>query len=428
MTGTRMRWLCVHIGVLITGLLAGIAFDGNAVWHFAPVGSAHAQESKGNTVRPEIGKPIQAALDLLKHRRGKDALAKLNEAESVPNKTPYEEYLVQRVRGQAAATAGHPADAARAFEATAGSSAIGAAERLQFLAAAAGQYYAAKDYRRAAELGARYFKSGGTDKAIRTVYVQALYLGNDFAAAGKELLSDIESEERAGKTPAEDKLQLLASVYLKVHDNAGYANALEKLVAFHPKKEYWAAVVYSVGTRSGFSERLALDFARLKLATGTMRTANEYLEAAQLSLQAGFPVEAKKMIEQGYAVGLLGTGPDADRHRRLKDMAARNLAEDQKTLGKDDEQVAAAKEGEVLLNVGLNYVLNGRAEKGLEMMDQGVRKRGLKRPDDARLHLGYAYHVAGQNKKAIQVFKTIHGADGTASLAHLWILHLGRTS
>jgi len=423
MTGTQMRQR--YIGVLLAGLIIGLA---GAVPDFAPSGSAHAQERAGNTVRPEIGKPIQAAVDLLKSKRGKDALARVHEADAVPNKTPYEAYLVERVRGQAAAAAGDASSAARAFEATAASSAVSGAERLQFLAAAAGQYYAAKDYGRAAELGARYFKDGGTDRAIRTVYIQALYLGNDFAAAGRELLSDIKAEEQTGKTPAEDKLQLLASVYLKQHDNTGYANALEELVTFHPKKEYWLAVVHSVGTRSGFSERLALDFARLKIATGTMRTATEYVEAAQLSLQAGFPAEARKIIEQGYAAGLLGSGPESDRHRRLKDMAARNLAEDKKMLGQDDAQVASAKDGNVLLNAGFNYVLHGSGDKGLDMMEQGMRKGGLKRPDDARLHLGYAYHVAAQNQKAIQVLKTVQGADGTAALARLWVIHLGRGS
>ena len=73
-------------------------------------------------------------------------------------------------------------------------------------------------------------------------------------------------------------------------------------------------------------------------------------------------------------------------------------------------------------------MLNGKSEKGLEMMEQGMRRGGLKRPDDARLHLGYAYHVAGQKQKAIQVFKTVQGGDGPASLARLWIIHLGRGS
>jgi hypothetical protein len=424
-TGMPKRQRCV--GVLLAGL-GGLIVIAAAVLDFAPIGSARAQERAANTVRPEIGKPIQAAVDLLKSKKGREALARVQEADAVPNKTLYEAYLVERVRGQAAAAAGDAIAAARAFEATAASSASSGAEKLQFLAAAAGQYYAAKDYGRAAELCARYFKDGGSDRAIRTVYIQSLYLGNDFAAAGRELLGDIQAEEQAGKTPAEDKLQLLASVYLKQHDNGGYANALEKLVAFHPKKEYWLAVVYSVGARSGFSERLALDFARLKLATGTMRTATEYIEAAQLSLQAGFPAEARKIIDQGYSAGLLGTGPESDRHRRLKDMAARNLAEDKKTLGQDDAQAAAAKDGTALVNAGFNYVLHGSGDNGLEMMEQGIRRGSLKRPDDARLHLGYAYHVAGQNQKAIQVFKMVQGADGTAALARLWVIHLGHGS
>jgi hypothetical protein len=379
-------------------------------------------------VRPEIGKPIQAALDLLKHKRGKEALARVQEADAVPNKTPYEAYLVERVRAQAEAAAGDAAAAARAFETTAASPAVSGAERLQFLAAAAGQYYLAKNYGKAVELGARYFKDGGTDKSIRTLYIQALYLGGDLAAAGKELQTQIQTEEQAGKTPAEDQLQLLANVYAKQRDNAAYAGALEKLAAYYPKKDYWLAVVDSVATRSGFSERLALDLARLKLATGTMRTAAEYVEAAQLSILAGLPAEAKKIVDQGYAAGLLGTGPESDRHRRLKDMAARNLAEDNKTLGQDDAEAAAAKAGDALLNVGLNYVLHGSGDKGLAMMEQAVRKGGLKHPDDARLHLGYAYQVAGQNQKAIKVFKTVQGTDGTASLARLWVIHLGRGS
>jgi tetratricopeptide (TPR) repeat protein len=109
-------------------------------------------------------------------------------------------------------------------------------------------------------------------------------------------------------------------------------------------------------------------------------------------------------------------------------MAAKNLAEDNKTLGQDDAEAAAAKDGTALVNSGLNYVLHGSSEKGLEMMEQGLRKGGLKYPDDARLRLGYAYHAAGQNQKAIRILKTVHGTDGAASLARLWIIRLGRES
>jgi hypothetical protein len=418
--------------LLAGAVLAGVALGagGLGLTAIVPLGSALAQEQKGsgNTVRPEIGKPIQAALDLLKSKRGKDALARVREADAVANKTPYEAYVVEQVRAQAAAAAGEAGASARAFEAAAAASAAPARERVQFLAAAAVQYFVAKDYPKAAETAARYFKDGGTDKAIRTTYVQALYLSNDFARSASETLADVRAEEVAGRIPTEVQLQLLADSYQKQKDQKGYANALEKLLAYYPKRDYWLNAVYGVAGRAGISDRLALDLARLKLATGTMQTTDEYMEAAQLSLQAGYPAEAKEFIDKGYAAGRLGTGPEADRHKRLRDLTAKNLAEDKKTLGQDDAQAAASKDGTALLNAGFNYVLHGSSGKGLEMMEQGVRRGGLKYPEDARLHLGYAYHVAGQNQKAIQVLKTVQGSDGPGSLARLWIIHLGRGS
>src|SRR5438270_8235948 len=135
---------------------------------FAVAGVANAQQ-KPPTVRPEVGKPLQAAVEALKARRAKDALARVREAQAVPEKTPYENYLVTRVLGQAAAAAGDNATAATALENAANSSAAPENERLQLLAAAASAYYGAKDYNKAAALATRYFQHGGTDKSIRTV-------------------------------------------------------------------------------------------------------------------------------------------------------------------------------------------------------------------------------------------------------------------
>ncbi len=386
--------------------------------------SALAQEpgaSSGPTVRPEIGKPIQAAIELLKSKKGKEALAKVREAQAVGDRTPYENYLVERVLGQAAATAGEPAIAARAFENVATSPTSPEGERRQFLAAAASQYYLVKNYAKTTELAARYFKEGGTEKSMRTIYVQALYLGNDFASAAKELMKDLEAEERENKAPGEEQLQLLASSCSQTKDAACNGKAMEMLVAYYPKREYWLSVIYGIATRPGFSERLALDLARLKIETGTMRGAEEYLDAAQLSLQEGFPMEAVRIIDKGYASGVLGTGGEAARHKRLKDMAAKNLADDKKAL--------AREECRALFNEGFNYVLLGKPEQGLALMDKGIRDaKAFRRLEHAKLQLGYAHHLAGQNQKAIQILKTVQGTDGAAALARLWATRLSRAS
>jgi hypothetical protein len=386
------------------------------------ISGAAAQQA----LRPEVGKPIQAAIEALKQKRGKEALAKAREAQAIPNKSAYESYVVERVVGQAAAAAGEAATAARTLEAAANSSAAPEGERKQVLAAAAGQYYLIKEYGKAADLASRYFKDGGTEKSVRTIYVQSLYLSNNFAAAAKAIAADVESEEHAGRAPPEDQLQLLASAYHQQKDTAGYARTMEKLVAYHPKKDYWQSVIYSVTSRAGYSDRLAVEIARLKLATGTMKSTEEYVESAQLSLQEGFPVEASKIIEQGYSAGLLGTGPDAARHKRLKDLAAKSLAEDEAALAKAG---APAKDGKALFNEGFNLVLHGKSDKGLEMMEQGLKLgTGFRRIDHAKLQMGYAYYLAGQKQKAQQAYKRVQGDDGALTLARLWIIRLSQPS
>ncbi len=385
---------------------------------------AFADETKAPSIRPEIGKPVQAALDALKAKKGKDALARLHETDAVGGKTPYETYLIERVKGQAAGMAGEPAVAAAAFEAAVASSAIPAADKAPLLAAAAGQYYTAKNYAKAGDACARYFQEGGSDPAIRTLQTQALYLGGDLAKAAHELQAEVKAAEAAGKVPAEQQLQMLADIANRQKDSASAINVMEKLVTHYPKKDYWASLVYSVSTRSGLSTQLSLDVLRLKMATGTMRTVDEYVEAAQLAIQAGFPAEAKKFIDAGYDAKLMGNGagPDIERHKRLRDTAAKGLAEDTKSLGLDDAKVAAAANGDPLMNTGLNYVLRGQADKGLPMMEQALKKGGFKRAEDAKLHLGFAQWLAGQKSKAIETLRTVKGTDGTAEIARLWVL------
>ena len=385
-------------------------------------------QEKPPAVRPEVGKPLQAAIDALKAKRGREALARAREAQEVPNKTPYESYLVTRVLGQAAAAAGDSATAASALDSAASSSAAPEADRRQLFAAAAGQYYAAKDYAKAAAAAMRYFQHGGNEKAIRTVYVQSLYLGGNYGAAARELAADVEADERAGRKPTEEQLQLLANAYLQSKDNAGYGRTMERLVADYPKRDYWQTAVYNVVTRPGFNERLQIDVARLKFDLGLLQKSDEYLDFAQLSLIEGFPAEATKVVDKGYAAGVLGTGPDAARHKRLKDLAAKNLAEDKKNLAVAEKQ-EPAKDGKTLFNDGFNYVLYGKADKGLAMMQEGIKLGGgFRRPDHAKLQLAYAYHLAGQNDKALQMFKTVQGTDGAAALARLWVLRLSRSS
>ena len=74
------------------------------------------------------------------------------------------------------------------------------------------------------------------------------------------------------------------------------------------------------------------------------------------------------------------------------------------------------------MKIGLEYVYEGEADKGLALIEQGIKKGGLKRPDDAKLRLGEAQLYAGKKNAAVTTLKTVKGTDGTADIARLWVL------
>jgi Flp pilus assembly protein TadD len=178
-----------------------------------------------------------------------------------------------------------------------------------------------------------------------------------------------------------------------------------------------------VQKKSGFSDRLGVNVYRLRFATNNAGTANDYMEMAQLAMQAGVPAEAKVIMDKGYAAGQLGKGDQAERHERLRKLVDTTLEEKKASREADEKEALAAKDGNAQVTVGLNYVYEGNAAKGLPLIEQGIKKGGLKRPEDAKLRYGEALLHAGRKDRAVQVLRDVRGTDGTADLARLWVLH-----
>lgn len=384
------------------------------------LGGAQAQGG----LRPEVGKPLQAAEGLIKSGKFREALGKVREADAVSGKTAAESTMIERMRLAAASGAGDADTAARSFEAI--GSGMSGADKLRTIESIAGSYYRAKEYAKAQQWYARYFKEGGTSSANRTLMIQSQYLSGDLAGASRDLIAEIQAAERSGAVPSEDRINLLMNAAVRQKDVNAETFALERLVTYYPKKEYWVTLLSRMQSKPGFSDRLSLDAYRLSLATGSMTAANDYSEMAQLALQAGSGAEAKQVIDKGFAAGVLGAGPEAERHKRLRDLVSKRIAEAKKTAEADEQAALAAKDGNDLVAIGLNQVYEGRKAQGLQLMQQGIAKGGLKRPEDAKLHLAIAQLVAGENAKAQATLKTVSGHDGTGDLARLWALYARR--
>lgn len=385
-----------------------------------PLAPASAEEQEA--ARPELGKPLQEAQKLLAEHRPQEALAKIREAERVPDRTPYEAFILEQIRGRAQEAAGNSEAALRDYEAVVASGRLPPEQKLPYLKQIGAISYNLKDYPKAIREIARYFKEGGEDDKMHVILAQAYYLSGDFANAKGELKAQTEADEKARRTPPENQLLILAQAALKTSDTASYSATLEKLVLHYPKRDYWTNVIADLGRKPGFPGRLQLDLDRLRIAAGAARVADDYLEPAQLALAEGLPGEARKIVDQGYAAGILGTGAEAERHKRLRDLAAKSAEEDGKALAQSATEAESRADGTALVNTGLDYIGYGQFERGLGLIEAGIRKGRLKYPDDAKLHQGFAYLQAGKKDKAAEAFQAVPGPGATADLARLWMI------
>jgi hypothetical protein len=404
------KFRLAHLGLA----LAALGFTAAApVIGLAP---AYAAE----TLRPEVGKPLQEAQQLMKSGKNKEALAKLRDLDKVSGKSANETYLIERTRAGAASAAGEYETAAKAFEYLIGSGKLSASEKAQFSEGLIGIYMRAGDLSKANAAIERQLKEHD-DPKLRAYLMQNYYKQGNVTALENEL----RNAEKRG-TLSEDQLGMLANVQLKKNDKVGYVNTIEKLAANYPKAQYWTDLLNRVQGKPGFSSRLSVDVWRLKLANNLLKKPSEYMEMAQLVLQAKAPAEAIKVIDKGYKAGALGTGPDAARHQRLKDLAEKTLAEQNKTFATDEAQLTKEGDNDGLAALGYSLVQSGQADKGLKMMEAAIKTNKLKYPEDAKLHLGQAYAVAGKKQQAISTLKSVNGKDGTADLSRYFIMSINK--
>jgi hypothetical protein len=389
----------------------------------APAASAPADEM----LRVEIGPAMQAADAALKAGKWSDALAKLAEAEKVPNTTPYERYMVLRMRAVAQARTDQFAEVMKTLTEVIDHPKLPRTDRRAILQGLADYAFRIKEYPTAVKWARQFYAEGHQHVELGLLYGQALYLTNEFPAAVAELAKYVQAQDADKKPLPENVLKIWAASANKANNTPAYELALKRLVGQYPSDSYWADLLARVEGRTGFPERLLADALRLRRAVNLLTSPGDYEDLAELAMRAGYPAEAQSVVEEGYSKGILGKGAsEAAKHQKLRDGAARKALEDKKELAAPDAAIARAKDGEALLKLGYALFTSGQQTKGLQAMEQALTRADTKRPADARLLVGAAQAAMGDKAKAASTFAGIAGDTDAVALAEAWRLHLGR--
>ena len=385
-----------------------------------------AAEAPKEAVRAEMIKLIDPPVikELIAKKDYAEVESRIKQADAMPNPNPYETYVLNRMKISLAAATENEAMLTSSLEAVIASGRLQPSEETEFLASLGNAYYNAKNYAKALEIYKRYQKLSPTPDKVRNAIVRAHYLSNDFATARNEVQLVIGEAEKAGKPAEVEDLRLLASSAGKLKDWPTYVTALEKLIAIAPADEFWTDLLNRAQSKPTFNNRHQLDFYRLENTAIKTMAPEEYAEMAELALIAGYPTEAKKVLDQGFAAKVLGTGINAAKHKQLRDKANKGAADDTKTIASGEASAAQGKDGTGLVNLGYAYVTMDQFDKGIGFIQQGIAKGMGAKANEGKLHLGVAYAKAGRKAEAIKVFEGVTGNDGLGDLARYWILLL----
>lgn len=346
-------------------------------------------------VRAAIGKPLQEAQQLAAKGDYKAAMAKVNEAEAVGNKTAEENKVVTQMRDYIAIKAGDT------------STPVGA--KAKFAAD-----YNARKYKDVIEDAEALKKNNVLDASSMQIVAQAYYLSGDKQGCVKYIKNNF------GANPSDATLELEMRCAYDAQDDVTQRQALETLVAHTGKAEYWSDLLKMTERAQGMRDHDTLDVYRLKLLTGTISGANEYMLLAQLAIQLGFPAEAEAVIEKAQAANLMKD----ERSNKLLALAKTNAAADQAAMAKDLAAANAAPKGDALVKIGEDEWGQGKAKEAIATIQAGMKKP-LDDKNNALIRLGMAYLGAGQKADAVKTFDSVKGpaTDKEVMIAHLWSLY-----
>ena len=359
---------------------AGIMFGVASVTALAAIAPTPAVAA----VRAVVGKPLQAAQSLAASGNYSAAMAKVREAEGAGGLTAEESRVIAQMKAYISSKSG----------ASSGGGKLANDYRSgRWAAVIADGNEGGLGANDMAAVATAYYKLGRNAECVR-------YIKNHFGNGASDIVLKIEMACAFG-----------------AGDDASQTEALEQLVARSQSPEYWGQLLKSAQRTRGLRDPQSLDIYRLKLRTGTMASADDYLTLAKLALAGGFAAEAMDVEQKGITAKVL-TG---DSVNRLMAMTKNQMASDKAGTPEGLAAAQRAPSGDALVKLGEDLWGQGKFPEAITAIQAGIAKDkadiGL-----ANTRLGMAYLASGQKEAAVHSFAKVKDDPNQAMVARLWTL------
>ena len=418
----KLSSLSLAILLAVSVVTSFIATNANAA-------DGQKKEQEKLTVTPKVGKLLDEALTFNSKRQYDEALAKVTEARAVPNKTPFEEFKINQVAGNSLSGARRYVDAAAVFEKILDSGMLPADQVEAYTKSIIQIYINVNQNNKLLEYLPKWIKNHPND----TEMIYDLALAQDhtgqFNASRDTLEGLISSAEKSGQRPKEEWLKNVVFISYKMAGNKVDKPTLaliQKTLHYYPTPDLWQNMLAAMKDELSNNDEVSFQLYRLMLAVGALKSADDYTELAQLANHFGLPAEGVNVLQAGFDNKVLGVGASKEQDIRKLAWMKKNMEADKAELPSVEQKASASSSsGQEDVLLGEDYIGYGRYADAISAIERGLKKGGIKNPDQAQMALGIAYYDNKQKDQARAVFKKIPESSDIKRIADLWILHIG---
>ena len=384
-----------------------------------------AEEPK---VSKEMEKPLKACNDSYQAKKFDDAIAKCKEAATLPNRKPYDNFVINQILAVSYVQTKKYNDAYPVLKEVVDSPYVDKKAKDVFIQTLAQISFGNKDYNAALEWAQRAIADGQDSTEIRSMIANAYYAQSKFKECTTASQEVVGRAEKAGQRPSENSLQMLFTCQSKNNDNAGQGRTIEKLINYYPKPDYWlnGMITLIQAAQQAHDDRLLLQVYRLQADVGTMKRNDQYGEMAKLAVEQGYPGEAVNVLQQAMDKKIFTDQRENAQYTRLLEAAKKALAQEKETINKSEAEALKSGNGDLLIAVGSSYLFNmGDAAKAVTLIQQGITKGVSKIPvNDAYITLGLAQAKNKAGAEADRTFGKVDKNENYERLAKLWSLRV----
>ena len=245
---------------------------------------------------------------------------------------------------------------------------------------------------------------------------QNLYQVNRYADMIEPIETAISEAQRRELDVKEDWYVLLNFAYFQQENYAKVRDIQKILLVTWPKKRYWFSLAGAY-TELGEDNNLVAAY-DAAFTQGMFEKESEYVTMAQLYMQHEVPYKAAKVMQEQMDNGIVSKEA---KNYRLLSQALTLAAEDEASIPALQEAARLSTDGELNLRLGNAYLNLSQYSECVAAIREGVRKGGIKSPDNAQISLGMCLYNLKEYQNAITAFREAGKTQRSARIARQWI-------